>query len=87
MRACRCNWCKKRRRRLGGGLSAFALMLPGAFAGVTGFLAMTPPLAPGAAVYVLTEIQAQEGSGAAETFADALMQAIGGGLATDAVVS
>jgi FAD/FMN-containing dehydrogenase len=75
------------RARLGGDLSAFELMLPDAYAGVAGFLSMTPPVAPGAPAYVLCEVQAPDGATAADTFAEALMQAIDDGLASDAVVS
>ncbi|WP_226341177.1 FAD-binding oxidoreductase [Gemmobacter serpentinus] len=76
------------RAEVGGVLSAFEIMLPGAYHGVTRHLGITPPLSTEAPVYVLAEIQAEACAAAAEeVFMTTLMAAIEEGLALDAVVS
>lgn len=76
------------RAAVGSTLSAFEIMLPGAYHGVTKHLGLTPPLATAAPAYVLAEIQAPAGAAEAEEiFMASLVAAMEDGLALDAVVS
>lgn len=76
------------RRRVGGALSAYEIMLPAAYHGVTRHLGIPAPLQTDAPVYVLAEIQAEACATAAEeVFLATLMGAIEDGVALDAVVS
>ncbi|MBH1973792.1 MAG: FAD-binding oxidoreductase [Rhodobacteraceae bacterium] len=75
------------RAAMGSALSAFELMLPAAYEGVTDFLGMTRPLATTAPFYVLTEVQAARDDSTADEFMACLMTALQDGIATDAVIS
>lgn len=74
------------RRDLGPALSAYELMLPGAYDGVVAHLRIAPPLSAPAPVYVLAEAQSAR-EGGSEAFLSSLMAALEAGLAEDAVVS
>ncbi|SMH36529.1 FAD-binding oxidoreductase [Mesorhizobium australicum] len=75
------------RADVGSGLSAFEIMLPQAYEGVTGFLGMPLPLAARAPFYVLAEVQAFRDDQTIERFSQSLMEALDEGKAQDAVVS
>lgn len=77
------------REAMGSALSAFELMLQGAYEGALSVLRAAPPLDPaaGAPFYVLAEVQAFREDGTTEAFEACLMQALEEGLASDAVVS
>jgi FAD/FMN-containing dehydrogenase len=75
------------RGAVGSGLSAFELMLPQAYEGVTGLLVTTRPLPMGAPFYVLAEVQSFHEDQTIERFAASLMEALEDGVAEDAVVS
>lgn len=75
------------RNAVGSGLSAFEIMLPQAYEGVTGFLGMPLPLSARSPIYVLAEIQAFRDDQTIERFSESLMEALGEGEAQDAVVS
>jgi FAD/FMN-containing dehydrogenase len=73
---------------MGGTLSAFEIMLPGAYHGVCRHLGITPPLSTTAPAYALAEFQAgPQARDIEDVFATLLMSAIEDGCALDAVVS
>ncbi|RWP38421.1 FAD-binding oxidoreductase [Mesorhizobium sp.] len=78
---------KRLRGAVGPGLSAFEIMLPQAYEGVTGFLGMPRPLAAQAPFYVLAEVQSFRDDQAIERFSASLMEGLEEGVAEDAVVS
>lgn len=75
------------RAAMGGALSAFELMLPATYEGVTDFLGMTRPLQTPSPFYILAEVQSARDDTTAETFMACLMRALEDGVATDAVIS
>jgi FAD/FMN-containing dehydrogenase len=76
------------RREVGQALSAFEIMLPEIYRGVTGYLGMTPPVSSDAKIYVLTEIQTSDAvDHSQEQFIECLMTAIEEGVAVDGVIS
>ncbi|QCP87270.1 FAD-binding oxidoreductase [Cereibacter sphaeroides] len=76
------------RSAVGSSLSAFEIMMPGAYHGVTAHLGITPPLAIHAPAYVLAEIQAEAcAAEAEEVFMATMVAAMEEGLALDAVMS
>ncbi|WP_233192934.1 FAD-binding oxidoreductase [Acidimangrovimonas sediminis] len=74
------------RRLLPSTLSAFELLLDGAFEGALAHMGTPRPLSTRAPVYVLCEVQAPDAAGEAR-LAEVLMEALEEGLALDAVVS
>jgi FAD/FMN-containing dehydrogenase len=75
------------RAAMGPALSAFELMLPAAYEGVSSFLGMTRPFETKAPFYVLTEVQAARDDTTQEDFMACLMSALDEGIAVDAVIS
>jgi FAD/FMN-containing dehydrogenase len=75
------------RATMGAALSAFEIMFPASYEGVTGFLGMARPFETKAPFYVLTEVQAQREDSTGEDFMACLMTALEDGLALDAVIS
>jgi FAD/FMN-containing dehydrogenase len=75
------------RAAMGAALSAFELMLPAAYEGVSSFLGMTRPFETKAPFYVLTEVQAARDDTTQDDFMACLMAALEEGIAVDAVIS
>jgi FAD/FMN-containing dehydrogenase len=75
------------RSDLAGLLSAFEIIFPAVYEGVTGLCGQHPPVPAGAGMYALVEIQGQDESRDRERFETALMQACNEGLANDVVMS
>lgn len=78
---------KRLRAHLGTALSAFELMLPGAFDGIVGYLKTPRPIAATAPFYVLAEVEISENGAQMEAFTACLMEMLEEGGALDAVIS
>lgn len=75
------------RGRLGQLLAGFEVILEPLMGDMVAALGLTPPIASGAPVYVLTDIQGLSPGADEEAFAQALGQAIEDGIVEDAVLS
>lgn len=75
------------RGRLGDLLAAFEIIFPDVYAGTVSHVGIVPPLAPGAGLYVLTDIQGQMPEADVPRFHAVLAEAMEEGLVQDTVLS
>ena len=75
------------RTEIGDLLSAFEVIDAGLYAETTAFLKVRPPVAPGAGLYAMVEIQGRDPERDAARFETALTDATGAGLIDDAVLA
>lgn len=78
---------KHLRSVLGPSLSAFEVIFPNVYDGVLSLTGAQPPVAAGAGMYALVEMQGQDEAGDQERFSGALMACYESGIVTDVAVS